>query len=265
MPAVDPTRLRFQIEDLMAFFQSPQKFHQQLRDLFSFYANRTLRFGDSIPQRSLIPIYNLPKPVLQQLEIDLKRHITADPEAALILADELWKDAYLEIKTTAINILGSVPIEEPGPILMRIETWLSPDLDQALVNRLFTMGTLKLQDAFLESWIGFLKSLLNHEDPKWAALGIRGLSEVINTPKFTNLPAVFRLISPFIHDPQRLHFQNLELLIKNMAQRSPTETAFFLKQVLAVSESPYTTQLIKQCLPLFPEDIREELNSPLRK
>jgi len=264
MPAVDPTRLRFQIESLMAFFKFPQKFHHQLQDIFGFYANRTLRFGDSIPARPLIPIYGLPKPVLQQLEIDLKRHITADPEAALILADELWKDTYLEIKSTAINILESVPITEPNPILMRIDNWLSPDLDKALISQLFSMGTLKLQDDFLDSWKGFLESLLNQNDPKWAALGIRGLSEVINTPEFKNLPAIFRLTGPFIQNPQQPYFRNLKLLIKNMALHSPTETGFFLKQALAVSESPNTAQLVKQCLPLFPEDIRQGLSASIK-
>jgi hypothetical protein len=255
MPAVDPTRLRFQIEDLMAFFQSPQKFHHQLQDMFGFYANRTLRYGDATTHRPLIPIYDLPRPVLQQLEIDLKRHVTTAPEAALTLADELWKDGYLEIKLTAIDILGLVPVDDPEPILLRIESWLSPDLDQVLISRIFSMGTLKLQEAYFESWEGFLEHLLNHEDPKWTALGIRGLSEVINIPEFKNLPAIFRLISPFIHNPQRSYFQNLEILIRSMVQRSPTETAFFIKQALAVSSSPQTAQLVKQCLPLFTEDI----------
>lgn len=265
MPAVEPTRLKFQIEGLMAFFQSPEEFHQCLQDLFSFYANRMLRFGDSTPSKPLIPMYNLPSPVLRQLDLDLNRQAEADPQSALALADELWKDSYLEVKMTAISILGSVPIDSPEPILMRIEEWLSPNLDQALVSRLFSTGTQRLQETFPRQWERFIENLLNQKDLKWMTLGIRGLSEGLKNPEFENLPAVFRLISPIIRNPQRPLFRNLELLIGSLVQRSPTETAYFIRQILSVRESQLTAQLVKQCLHLFPEDIRQEMDAFLRK
>ena len=71
MPAVNPTRLRFQIDELMHNFASPPEFHRNLRDLFSLYANRTLRYGDSTEVKPLIPMYNLPTPVIRQLQTDL--------------------------------------------------------------------------------------------------------------------------------------------------------------------------------------------------
>ena len=265
MPAVDPTRLRFQIDKLMEFFQSPEEFHHHLQDLFGFYANRTLRFGDSTTRRPLIPAYNLPSPVIRQLELDLTPHITAEPEVALALADELWEDEFFEVKSIAVLILGSVPVENSKPITTRMLLWLSPDLDQTLTARLFSTGAMRLQETFPKEWESLIEAFLNHQDPDWTTLGIIGLSEGLTNPGFSNLPAVFRLISPFIQTPKRPMFRHLEQLIKNLACQSPTETAFFLKQVLAIRESKQTAQLIKQCLHHFPETIRQEVEASLKK
>jgi len=265
MPAVNPTRLRFQIDNLITLFHSPEEFHNRLKDLFGFYANRTLRFGDSAPSKSFTSMYNIPNPVLRQLYLDLDRYIEVEPQTALVLADDLWKDGYLEVQSTAIHILGSVPVDGPEQVLVRIKKWLSPDLDQTLIAQIFSTGAHQLQDLFPKDWESFIESLLNHEDPKYTGLGIRGLSEGLSNPDFKNLPAVFRLISPFIRNPQRSQLNNLRLLVERLVQRSPTETAFFLRQVLSVSESRLTVQLIKQCLPLFPEVIRQELSTALKK
>ena len=248
----------------MAFFPSPEEFHKHLKELFGFYANRTLRFGDSAPEKSFALMYNLPNPVLRQLNLDLDRYVEVDPQTALVLADFLWKDDYLEVQSTAIHILGSVPVDGPEQVLVRIKKWLSPNLDQTLIAQIFSTGTHQLQDLFPKDWESLIESLLDHKDPKYIGLGIRGLSEGLSNPNFKNLPAVFRLISPFIRNPQRSQLNNLRLLVESLVKRSPTETAFFLRQALSVSESPLTVQLIKQYLPLFPEVIRKELNTALR-
>ncbi len=265
MPAVNPTRLRFQIEELVATFHSPPIFHQQLRHLFSLYADHTFRYGDSTTLKPLIPMYHLPPPVARQLHLDLKPYIKDDPEGALSLADELWDDDYLEVQQTAIFILGVVPVAEPEPILARLEEWLTPDLDQALKSYLFSTGTEQLQTTFPETWESFIGSYLNQENPKMIALGIQGLTQGLQNPSFKNLPAVFRLVSPFIREFDYELAKHLVQLIQALAKRSPTETAYFLKQTLSISESPEIKRLIRQCLPFFSENIQQDLISTIRK
>lgn len=264
MPAINPSRLRFQITGLIYFFQSPPEFHHRLRDFFSQYANLTLRFGDSIQSRSLSPMYHLPPPIIRQLELDLKPHINGDPTAALAIADELWKDEYFEVQQIALFILGITPLDDPEPILERLHQWLTPELDHALTIYLFSTGTLRLQTAFPDIWESFIKSYLTQDDPEMIAIGLNGLAEGLTNPTFKNLPAIFRLVSPFIREPQREHIRELAHLIEALAKRSSTETAFFLRQALSVSESPETRRLIKQCLPLFPESIQQDLKSSLK-
>jgi hypothetical protein len=265
MPAVAPKRLRFQIDELMTFFDQSWEFHRCLQNLFSQYANRHLQYGDTSPPRPLIPTYNLPLPVMRQLNLDLSRQCKREPEAALALADELWKDDHMEIKQTAIHILSQVPINEPALILSRITKWVSPNLDKGLISQLFSTGSQQLQDDFQEEWEQFIISFLEKEDPKTIALGIKGLSEGLKGPNFKNLPAVFRLISPLIRNPHPAYQQDLVRLVSNLVRHSPTETAFFLKQILTVSESSATEKLIKDCLYAFPEDLRLDLRASIKK
>ena len=265
MPAVDPTRLRFQIDALINVFDSPEIFHRRLSDLFSMYANRTLRFGDTAAAQPLIPIYHLPHPVFRQLKLDLLPIIRQQPDAALEMADELWNDPYFEVKQTAIFILGSVPVDQPDPILERLQSWLSPGLERRLAADLFSTGTAALQESFPQSWERFINHTLDQQDPKWVAKGILGLTEGLKNTEFKNLPAIFRLVSRFIRDPQEAVMRDLENLVTTLAKRSPTETAFYLKQNYSVSDSPLTGKLIKQCLPAFPEKIQQDLKTTIRK
>jgi hypothetical protein len=265
MTAVNPTRLRFQILGLMATFDTPVDFHHKLQGLFSLYANYALRFGEDVSTRPLISMYHLPHPVMRQLTLDLKTLIAADPEAALAVADELWEDEYYEIKHTAIRILGNLPLSDPQSVLERLQAWLTPDLDQALRSDLFTIGTRSLQETFPEAWEALILTFLTQTEPKKIALGIQALSEGAKSPNFTNLPTLFRLASPFIRDPHSAYTRDLEDLIEALAALSPNETAYFLKQILAVSASPETTRLVKNCLSAFPEEIQADLKSSLQK
>jgi hypothetical protein len=261
MPAVNPTRLRFQIEGVMHFFASPVEFHQRLRGLFELYANRALKFGDSTGFRPLIPMYHLPKPLTRQLAIDLARIVPEDSEAALQLADELWQDSYYEVKQTAITILGLTPIESPEPVIDRLNAWIDDELDASLVRELFSNGTRQLQVHFVDTWEDYLSTHLESNDLERLSLGIQGLIEGLKNPNFKNLPAIFRLISPFIRDPNPEIVRDLVQLVGALAELSPTETGFFLRQTLSLSKSAETKRLVKQSLSFFPPEIQADLKS----
>jgi hypothetical protein len=265
MTAVNPTRLRAQIQALTAFFFSPVAFHQQLQALFSLYANYALRFGENAASRPLIPMYHLPHPVMRQLAFDLKPLIEADPQAALEIADELWGDDTYEVKQTAILIMDALPLQDPKPMIERLSKWLSPELDKVLKSELITTGMNRLQDAFPEAWEDLIQSFLSQTQPQMVALGIQALAESLKRPSFKNLPAVFRLVSPYLRAPDSTYFRDLEDLIAALADQSPVETAYFLKQTLSISSSRDTARLIKGCVTAFPEPIQADLKSALKK
>jgi len=263
MPAVNPTRLQIQIEELLTHFDKPQSFHRHLQVLFSLYANGTLRFGQSPESRPTSPMYHLPQPLIRQLHLAIKPYLEKDPQAALACADELWSDSNFEIKQTAIFILGNVMIGEPDPILNRLENWIDTQPVDGLRLNLLSTGILMLQKKFPTAWEGFIQSLLDQNDPKLVGYGLQGLIEIIESKDFENFPMIFRLISPVIQKPHTAHMEELENLVKTLIGQTPTETAFFLKQTLSLSQSPETKRLIKRCLPMLPEKERQDLKSSL--
>jgi hypothetical protein len=95
-------------------------------------------------------------------------------------------------------------------------------------------------------------------------IGIQGLEQGVRAANFDNLPVVLRLVSPLIQAPHPDTNRRLEQLIEALIQHSPTETAFFLKQMLSTSDRPETLRLIKTCLPSLPDALREDLKSAIK-
>lgn len=259
MPAVNPTRMRFQVEALMAHYADPKAFHLALNDLFELYANHALRFGDSVGIRPMIPMYHLPAPLLRQLEVDLERMVAESSLPALELADELWQDAYYETKLVAIHLLGLYPLESSQPVLDRLDLWITDRLDLSLLPKIFSAGTRQLQNQYPAVWESYLETFLQSEDPQKVSVGFLGLAEGLNNPQFQNLPALFRLVGPHVHDPQPQTLKSLTTLLRSLAKVSPTETGFFLKQILSTAQSPELKRLIKDSLSAFPFEVQDGL------
>ena len=196
--------------------------------------------------------------------MDLKRQVLANPQVALELADELWQDEYFEVLQVAIFILGNVPVEDPDQIVKRIKEWLSAEIDPLLASQLFSVGTQSLQPHFHEAWESLIHGYLSDKDPKKVNYGLIGLIQGLKSPSFSNLPAVFRLTSPFLQEPSPEIMRSLEKLIKTLAEQSPIETMVFLKQAISISESPDTIRLVKNAIQTFPEDLQQEIKAALK-
>lgn len=264
MPAVDLARLRFQIEALTKRFDSPPAFHRALQDLFSLYSHHALQRASESKMRPLLPAYKVPHPILRQLKQDLTPFCIRQPAEALALADELWQGTHLEIKQVAILLLGHTPVE-PDLIIQRLALWLTPHLDKRLLDDIFAIGTRQLQIQSPTAWEHFIESYLSEGDLSRSILGIRGLTEGVKNPNFKNLPAVFRLISPIVRQPDRQVLRELARLIEVLSKQHAIETGFFLNQTLTLPHTPETERLVKQCLNAFPQDIQDNLKAMLRR
>ncbi|MHB1119870.1 MAG: hypothetical protein ACYC11_07390, partial [Bellilinea sp.] len=52
-------------------------------------------------------------------------------------------------------------------------------------------------------------------------------------------------------------------LLVQLARRSPTETGYFLRQVMGSNPSPELTRLVRRVLPEFPEEIQNRIRGLL--
>jgi hypothetical protein len=93
---------------------------------------------------------------------------------------------------------------------------------------------------------------------------MRALLPLVEDPAFTNLPPVFRLLSPYVQNMPASVQVDLQVVMEMLAQRTPVETAFFFRQVLSLSNKPATARLVRRCLPHFGPDQQAGLRAALQ-
>jgi hypothetical protein len=109
-----------------------------------------------------------------------------------------------------------------------------------------------------------VKSWLTSPEIHSQRLGLRAAASLVASEDFHDLPSVFTLLSPLIYPPQPELKSALDSVLKALAQRSPAETVYFLKQVLLISPDPSIPRLVRRCLPFFTEEWRTRLQAALR-
>jgi hypothetical protein len=265
MPAITLARLRQQAALVVGNFDEPAAFVRSLHHLLEFYADRTQRPGQAGEPPPLLASYRVPPPVLRQILLELMPWAREQPEDALELCDALWAVEYLEFRLLAASLLGTIPTDTPHPILQRVETWCSTEAEERLIRALLNEGLSRLQKEQPEQILDKVETWLEDREVEKQKLGLRALIPILNRREYEDLPMFFRLLGPLVRNiPDKLRHDLLDAL-NALARRSPRETAYFLRQMAEIPNSPDAAWLIRQCLDEFPVDIQPGLRSAARE
>ena len=276
MPAAELTRLRTQINSLIVQFGNPEGFHHSISSLLDLYANRAYRPGQAIKPQPLIPSYRVPPLVIQQLEQELSKTCQEQPQQALDIVEVLWHDQNLEPRMLATSLLGAIPLSLSGVenqddpaiygemIIQKLRAWAQPSENFRMLDALFRKGTTRLRKTAPTLLLNLLDEWLNSSHTDIQALGIRALVPLIEDPAFENLPPVFRLLSPLVQSAPAPLYTDLQAVLETLAKRTPTETAFFLRQTLSMATGQGTARLIRHCLPRFNPAQQASLRSAMQ-
>lgn len=271
MPAIHLPRLRQQTAQLAQYFTQPILFVAQLHQLLDYYSDRVRRPGQSGEPPTLLKSYHAPKPVLRQIIAELTPLVEADPEHAFVLIDELWQQPYLEIRWLAAALLGAIPPHSPQEILDKVQTWLDPAftgasiMDDELLEAILSHGLEGVRQASPPLLLAQIQVWLESDNVWQRLAGLRALKTLLTASDYENLPVCFRLLAPYArHAPLRLRADIVQIL-RLLAQRSPKETAFFLRQSVDAPDSPDAASITRQCLSAFPPDLQDGLRATLRE
>lgn len=266
MPAIQLPRLRIQAAGLAEKFSKPKAFVRGFHELCDIYAERTRRPGQTGEPPPLLMAYKVPAPVLRQVLKELSLDIYQDGEAALELAGTLWAEPCLEFRMLAASILGNVSPQPPERVIERFGNWAKPGTDDRLVSALVEVGLARLRRENPERYLEETKSWLASEEAFSQRLGLRALLSLVRSQEFENLPLAMRLLAPLVRSaPHRLRPDLLDV-IRALAERSPGETAYFLRQNLSVkSDNPGTAQIIRSGLRFFPPEDQAALRQAVRE
>ena len=264
MPAAELTRLRTQINNLIARFDDPTGLRSELRDLLDLYANRAYRAGQAVQPQPLLPSYRVAPLVIHQLEIELGKTCQEQPELAVDVVEALWQDPYLEPRMLAAHLLGSIPASQGAAVIQKLRAWSQPGENFRMLDVLFNDGTTTLRRSAPELLLGLFEEWVSSTKADVQALGIRAMIPLVQEPAFENLPAVFRLLSPGVQSAPAPIFTDLQAALEALSRRSPTETAYFLRQTLNMAAGSGTARLIRRCLPLFDPTQQASLRAALQ-
>ena len=263
MPAIEPARLKMQIEALMEVFHQPELFAHTTNELFSQYANRTQRPGQMETGRTLLPTYNTPQPVIQTVLIAAKPYAENKPEEALACSSALWNIAMLESRLLAAQLLGIASLDPAfnSQAMAYLDKWCQETDDDAFRKRMIEEVIQRLGVQAPRLILDHVREIFIRTGGTYMKSALEMLTALVNTPTFHNLPAVFTIAGQAVRNPDpRCTPQTLDL-IKAIVHRSPQEGAFFLQQAVQAGPNPDTHWLVRQALPDLPSDLAREIRN----
>jgi hypothetical protein len=264
MPAIQLARLRRQADELAQHFENPEVFVRQFTDLLEFYADRTHRPSQS-GSNPLLKAYRIPDPVLRRILIELTPFCQHDPEGTLALADTCWAQEIFEFRLLALNLLGKVPPEMAEEITSRAQAWNQENLEENLLQALTTTALAPLRENQLEAYIQLVEASLDKNSFIANRLGLQAMLVLLQDSKFENLPLVYRLLTPVLERAGKPLHPDLLAVLRRLAERSPQETAYYLRQRLAGIDSKLMHWLARKSLSAFPPEMEKDLRELLRE
>jgi hypothetical protein len=264
MPAFQLLKIKSQVADLGLSIPFPGEFQKGLRNLLERYGSTFYRSSQSAGPAGLIPAYHVPPMVLHQIEQELEARCQADPATALQLADMLWKDPFLEPRLLAASILGQLPRESMDTVLDRLQKWLQPNLGSQLLRPALDLCTRSLRYSAPNQWIGVIENWLKNPSIPHQMMGLKALLVLSEDRQFENIPAVFRLLNQVVKTSHPPLQNDLFDVLSELSQRTPTETAVFLRQVLSSTPTSNLARLVRRLLPRFASEHQASLQEILR-
>ncbi len=263
MPAIQLARLRQQAAQVAALFNQPTTLVSRLSDVFEFYADRTHRPGKSSSPAPVMRAYRVPEPVLKTVLAELAMRAQKEPALALEVADALWAQAVLESRLLAAGLLGEIPFTEPSGILERLQAWALQMEDDRVIESLAGPSLNALRLHAPERFFALVETWLSSEKPAEQKAGVSALLALLRDTPYDNLPALFRLAGPRMHDSRSELRPYLLELLEAFAARSPRETAYFLRELVA-TKNPTPAWLARRGLDAFPPELQTGLRAALR-
>ncbi len=264
MPAIQPALLRQQTALLAEQFYQPKAFVRSLHHLLEFYSDRARRPGQSGLPPPLLTSYHVRPPVLRQLLIELDPFAKNDPIETLKLCDALWEEPFLEFRRLAISLLGKVSVQPAGPVIQRLHAWMLSNPERRLVEALLHDGCSALRLEQINEYLGLIENWLNHPKTYFHQVGLQALLPLVRDLEFENLPVIFRMIQPFVWVISPSLRADIVEIVSALANRSPQETAYFLRQSLIYPDQRDIPFLIRQSSANFPDEIRQNLLNAVR-
>ena len=263
MPAIDLSRLRKQASRLADFFFVPDEFIRHLREMLEFYVDHTLRKQPAIAPAANMPSFHTSPVILKQIEQEIHRSASAYPDAALELADRLWDEGYLETRLLAAFLLGRIPPQEER-LLARLTAWTHQVYDPSLRAKLLDHGLARMRKETPDQFLELITQWLRPERKRLWSNGLQAAISAVSDISFSNHPPLLKVLEPIMEAAPAKLQNEIEEFVLALYESSPTETIYFLRQVLTNSNDPMTAITFRRIASSFPSGLKEGIREFIR-
>ncbi len=264
MPAINFARLKSQVSRLSEKFGDPAVFMHDFHELLDFYTNRTIHKVLMVHRLSL-PTFHTPRPVLRQIESELKPLADTRPLEATTLINALWEDGSLESRLLATRLLGNIPPTQAMSTLSQLPDWLAISTDNEIRQALLTDALARLRCENAEALFLLLEQWLKSPRSALQIWGMQALVPLLNEPDFENLPAAFRILRPAIEAASPSTQLDLQTCLVALSHVSLTETLYYLNEILNSKPNAMLLRTLRRILPALPLEMQLELRVMLRE
>lgn len=259
MPAVNPERLKKQVDDLLDLLEDPTAFLRQCLDLLDFYSDRTRRPNMSSTADTMDWDFNTPRPVMRVLINGIVSRAAKQPATLMPVATVLWNAGFRETRLLACTILGCQRRSDVG---QWIEKWISDCVDSAAIDQLARLGVTGWREAYFKSYTAKMEKWLKGSLRRLRLFALIALQSAVEDVDFNDLPTIFRILSGASKSVRGESRQALYKLVRTLAKRSPPEATRFLLDELE-GEIPGSRRMIRSLLESFPARQRDLLERAL--
>ncbi len=262
MPSVDLARIKQEVGALSKYFQDAAQYVREIERTLEAYSVPVHRQGKIKGMRPILKTYQVPQLLMKHLQLEMGRQASIAPQQALGVADGLWELRSIETRQLAIHLLGCIPGEAKA-VCHRLEAWTLENREPMLTPNIAHEGALSLSARNPNELVAFASRLLLDTEPRKQGLGIGVLQTLLTTTEFSNLPALFEMLSAPVQAAERRVRPDLAALLSTLAERSPHESEYFLQQQLRREPGEGTQWLVRQAIKALPEESQARLRSAL--
>lgn len=265
MPPVQLSRLRPQVNTLMAQYQDEDLFQKTLLLIFEKYTEKKSTVNAWLQSDPGMPAYNLSPIVMNELENAFEVLAKVHPEETIHLADMLWKHDMYEPRKLAISALAALLPPHQRVFIERAKSWIPQELPDSLVTEIMELSSQKPEIVSSPQWTALVRAWIWSQDKSMQKIGMRAAANMARSKKFKNLPLVFELVEPLYTQPKIALQKNLNDLTRVLIARSEPETAAFLISLVELQQKKEVSALARKLLPLFDEFYQDEIRKVVMK
>jgi len=263
MPAIDLTKLKQQSAELVNLFDQPDVFLNQFKEILEYYTNRTLRVNQVI-QRSNLPTYNTPRPVLFQIENAIEKLGDRYPDAAINLTNTLWSASFYEAQLLSAFILGTIPPALTMSLITSLPEKLYETKDQEIKKALLTSSLARLRNENPQTLMLLIKEWLNAPGPKTQTWGLFAFLPLIQQLGYDDLPQVFETLRPAIVGVTPSTQMDIKACINTTYRISPVETIHYLTDIIQGTKDQQVLRIFMRIIRSLPTDAQKNLGSIIK-